>query len=573
MPRKKGQSIRCRPARTVLSPERAKEIRAKRLANLLPGGNNKAVRAAVEKRRAAGGRDILDRVQDLDIIEFAHAAGISFEGRPGQELCLRLMYGMPLPEGRIKVYVRRKCDGFVVEERMVSWLEYYTMLTGNEQIFEPGKPKRDAKICVGGRSGKTKGVVVVMTLYEASRNSWLNYIKPKETAYAGIIATKQQQARDLIQEHCLQTLEDSDLKGMIAESTQERIILTNGIGIRSFPCNTRAPRGYPYVFTVYDEAAFYYLEGAKSDVAVHSAMNPRRLQFPGSKHVEITTPAGKQGRFWNEFSKGAQVHNRLTVQAPTWLFRPELIDVNLEQFVEDYNENPDEFNREYGAEFDETIDDFLAEEDIQAGLRLPSDAPRDPSIQYGAGLDASGLSGNDRFGFAISGRNHATGEHVVSAVRSWAEKDPDPILADIKDLCRRYGAWQIFTDRYAKGWVHAALRKIGLEPVLAPTDIEVWTNYKQLLTAKRVAMPIDAELEQGLKDTKKAYSAASQKTRIVRQRSKKGHGDKAEAVAKAVWASSQNYFGSRPADTEDREREARRIREQQNYDPLRHGRC
>lgn len=556
--------------RKPVDPERAKQIREQRLKNLLPGGNNAAAQAAFEKRRAAGGRDILDRVQDMDIIEFAHAAGISFEGRYGQELVLRMMYGLPLPEGKINVFVRRVCDGFVLEEREVTWHEYYTMLTSNERIFEPGQQKTEGYLCVGARSGKSKGVVSLVALYEGSRVRWLDYLKKKETAYVGIIATNLDQARGVIQEACLDTLQNSDLKGLLADFTQREITLTNGIHIRSFPCNTRAGRGFPYVFTVYDEAGFFYLEGAKADTAVHSAFDPRRLQFPGSKHMEITTPAGKQGRFYNEHSRGAQVHNRLTVQAPTWLFRPEYAILNPDFFRSAFESNPDEANREYGAQFDEMIDDFLTTEEIAGGARLPGDTPRDTSIQYAAGLDASGLSGNDRFGFAISGRDQETGLHTAAIVRSWTDKDPDPIMADIKDLCQRYGVWQVYTDRYAKGWVHSALRKIGVEPVLAPVDIEVWLNFKSLLTSKKITMPDDPELTQGLKDTKKAYGT-SQKPRIVRQRSRQGHGDKAEAVAKAIWASSQNFYGARPQSQEEMMEEAHRRREEEEYNPVRWG--
>lgn len=563
MPRKGQRSKRSKAPLTAAQ-------KARRMRNLLPGGDNEAVKAAREKRRSVG-KDILERVQGMDIIEFAHAAGISFEGRPGQELVLRLMYGLPLPEGRVKTYVRRNCEGFILEERDVSWPEYYTMLTGNARVFEPATGKTEGFLCVGARSGKTT-ITAVATLYEASRNKWLDYLRRKENGYAGIIATNLDQARDLIQQACLDMLQDSDLKGLIAdEPTKRQITLTNGLSIRSFPCNTRAGRGFPYFFTCYDEAAFYYLEGAKADSAVHAAFNPRRLQFPGSKHMEITTPAGKQGRFYNEHSRGAQVHNRLTVQAPTWLFRPEFVESNPDFFKAEYESNPDESNREYGAEFDETIEMFLAEDDIAAALNLAGDAPRDASTCYGAGLDASGLSGNDRFGFAVSGRDPKNGRHTVAAVRSWSEKDPDPIMADIRDLCHRYGVWRVFTDRYAKGWVHAGLRKIGLEPVLAPSGIEVWMNAKTLLSSRKTDMPLDKELEEGLRETKKAYGA-SQTPRIVRPRSRKGHGDKAEAAAKALWASSQDAWGARPASAEDRRQAERRKQEQENYNPLTWGR-
>ena len=567
---KRGTGKGLRKPRVSRPMTPAQEAARKR--NLAPGGDNEYTKAAREKKKRIGNKGVINWVQDMNILEFAEAAGISFEGRPGQELVLRLMYGLPLPDGEIDVFLRRPCEGFVLQKRRVTWLEYYTMLTGNLHVWEPRKPKTSGFLCVGARSGKSKGVVSLMALYEGSRNHWLQYLRKGETAYVGIVATNLDQARGVIQEACLDTLENSDLKGLMVDKTQRQIILANGMHIRSFPCNTRAGRGFPYVFTVYDEAGFFYLEGSKADTAVHAAFDPRRLQFPGSKHMEITTPAGKQGRFYDEFMRGAQVHNRVTVKAPTWLFRPEYAETNMEFFVEAFEGNPDEANREYGDEFDETIDKFLTEEEIASALRLPAEAPRQPGIRYFAGIDASGLSGNDRFGFAISGRDHTTGEHIVAVARSWPDKTPDPIMADIEDLCRQFGIYQATTDRYAKGWVHAALRKRGIEPVLAPTDMEVWLNLKQIMAAKRVAMPADTELEAGLKDTNKAYGQ-TQKPRIVRPRNRRGHGDKAEAVAKAVWASSQNFYSPRPQTEQDRRLAAQRKHEEENYDPLTHGRC
>jgi hypothetical protein len=514
---------------------------------------------------------IEDRVQRMTILEFAEAVGFSFEGRPGQELVLRLLHGLGLPEGKVKTYVRRPCDGFVLEAVEVSWPEYYRMLTGNGAVWEKGSEPTEAYLCVGARSGKST-VTALEACYQATRDKWLGYLRKGETAYAGIIATNLDQARDIIQQNCFDILDGGDLKRLIAgRPTKRQIDLTNGLGIRSFPCNSRAPRGFPYFFTCYDEAAWYFVEGAKADDAIHAAMNPRRLQFPASKHMSITTPAGKQGRFFNMFSQGSQVHRRLTVKAPTWLFRPELVERDPEFLPAQFEEDSFQANREYGAEFDEVVQPFLQEAETLSCLSLPADVPPQAGIDYFMGIDASGLSGNDRFGAGICGKDLDRNRYVVSWVRSWPDKEPDPILADLERAAERYKVLYVFTDRYAKGWVHAALRKKGLKPVLAPEASLVWTNFRNLVQARDVDLPDTKELRSALMSTQASYTGSNRVT-VTRRRDRHGHGDEAEAVARAVYGASQEtYYGSRQTE-EDRAEEDRRKKQEQEYDVYTYGR-
>jgi hypothetical protein len=541
---------------------------AARRKNLLPGGHNKGQRKG--EKLAAAKRDMHERVQRMSILDFAAAVNWSFVGRPGQELVLRLMYGLPLPEGMVKTYVRKPCDGFVLEERTITWLEYYTLLTGNRTVFERGQIPTEVRLCVGARSGKSS-ITSLASDYEATREKWIPYLRKNETAYAGIIATNLEQARDIVQQSCHDILAGSELSCLIADVGKRQIKLTNGLGIRSFPCNTRACRGFPYFFTCYDECAWYFTEGARADEEVHAAMNPRRLQFPGSKHMSITTPAGKQGRFYGLMQQGFQVHGCLTIKAPTWTFRPELVETGYETLLADFTANPFQFNREYGAEFDEVVTPFLPEKETELCMSLAGDLPPDPSIQYFMGIDASGLSGNDRFGLGICGKDVDRNRYVVAIERSYPDKDPDPIMADVAELGKRYKVRYVFTDRYAKGWVHAAIRGKAMEPILCPDAATVWTNFRNQITAKKVDLPDTKSLCSGLKSTQAAYSS-SNRLSITRRRDRNGHGDEAEAIARAVFGACQEtYYGQRQTE-EDRDAAARQEQAEKDYDPLTYGR-
>ncbi len=511
------------------------------------------------------------KIQSANIIEFAHMLGFSFEGRPGQELTLRLFHGMGLPEGTLKTFVRVPCEGFVLEERQMSWLEYYQLLTGNKELFEPREEPTEAFLCVGARSGKTT-ITAIEADYQATRDEWKQYIRENEHAYACVIATNLDQARDLIQQAAGDVLTASNLSDIVQWQGRRAVRLKNGLGIRSFPCNARSPRGFPYFFTAYDEVAWWFTEGPKSDDNIHAAVDPRRMQFPRSKHMEITTPAGKQGRFYRLFSQGAQIHRRLTIKAPTWLFRPELHRLDPEFFAIKWREDPFQFRREYEAEFDEVVQAFLPEKETLECLNLSGDVPPTGSMQYMAGIDASGLSGNDKFGFAICGRDADRSRFILNLIRSWSDKDPNPIANELRTICRAYRVHQVFTDAYAKGWVHAMLRNIGLEPIVCPAPAVVWVNFRKLIIGHNVDMPLGDSLRSGLLKTQASYGVSNRLT-ITRPRDSHGHGDEAEAAARAVYGASQESYWSSFTTEEEQQMIEQSQKAEDQYDPLTYGRA
>jgi hypothetical protein len=535
----------------------ARRARSKLGERLLPGAK-------------ATDEQIWSWLQKANIMDFARFMGYTFEGRPGQELALRLLHGLPLPEGRVKAYVRVPCDGFVLEPWEGTWLEYYTLLTGNATIWEEGEEPTEARICVGARGGKST-ITALEALYQATRDKWKAYLGKHPRAYACILATSLQQARDVIQDAAWSMIEGSKLERFVESHTKLRIMFTNGLGVRSWPCNAKAPRGSPYFLTIYDEYAWFFAEGGKSDRDIHAAVDPRRAQFPFAKHVEITTPAAKQGRFYDNFVKGFRQHRTLTVKAPTWTFRPELHELDREFFALKFAEDPFNANREYGAEFDDNIQRFLPEEETCQALNLPGDVPPSPYVRYFAGIDASGLTGNDRFGFAICGRDLDRGRYIVPLVRSWTDKVPEPIVAEVRTLCESYGVRQVFTDQYARGWVHAALRAAGLEPIVCPTPSVVWTNLRKLVVGRQLDMPDNGELRSGLVRTQGAYSGSNRVT-ISHPRDRGGHADVAEGVAKAVYGASQEvYWGAHGTPAEEGA-EAAAVAAEESYDPLTYGR-
>lgn len=574
--RRDGRPIKPAPSKRRKAP---RKVTAANKAQWMK--NLEKARAAKEAKRARGesehyrisNSELWERIQKANILEFAEMLGYSFEGRPGQELTLRLLHGMPLPSGTVKTFVRVPCDGFVLEEKEMSWQAYYRLLTGSKTDYiVPKTEPTEMLLCVGRRSGKTT-LTAIEGLYQTTRDKWLQYLRKSEKmALAGIIATTVDQARDLLQKTCVESIKDSPLRHYVDGDVKRHLLLANGLAIRSFPCNARAPRGYPYFFTVYDEAAWFYVEGKKAGDQIDAAVDDGRMQFPGSKHMEITTPAGKQGRFYEMFAQEDPPPGTIRIKAATWLFRPELHRNNPDFIPAKFQKQPFHAGREIGAEFDEVVEPFLPEKETLECLNLAGDMPPDSRHFYGAGIDASGLSGNDRFGFGIAGRDLERGRYYAAVVRSYEDRNPNPIMAQVKRYCRLYDIHEVWTDQYAKGWVHAALRSIGIEPKVCPSASIIWTNFRKFIMGRQMDMPQTHGLKQALLRTQSSYGKTNHLT-IIHPRDRYGHADEAEGLVRAVYGVSQEANYDSALAYSDPYAEALAQREEEAYDPLTYGRA
>ncbi|MBW1714959.1 MAG: hypothetical protein JRJ77_03915 [Deltaproteobacteria bacterium] len=454
-------------------------------------------------------------LQKANIIDFAtDFLGLSFKKRPAQEVLLRAFYGLPLT-GEQKAILGQ--------------------LTHNEGVSSATE-STEATWALGARGGKSF-LASIIGLYEGTRSKWAKYLNPGEKGYVVIVATRIDQARQVIGASCLRMLENSALKHLINDSTMTELSLRTGISIISLPCNSTAGRGLPICCLILDEVAHYRVEGPKADELVFSSLRPRLAQFPGAKVVMISTPAAKQGLLWDYFEEGFQVAGRVTAQGHTRLLNP-LIP---QDFIDsEYRRNPDNAEREFGAMFSEQVSAFFPLDALQACFTLLGDLDYQ-NHTYCAGIDQSGLAGRDRFAFSIA---HKEDEQIkVDVVRSWETKDSEVILADIKALTEEYLIRRVTIDRYAGGWVSQALEKLGLEVQTRPSLPEVYVNLKSLVIAGRLELPDHQGLRSGLIATQ-AYYGRSNTLSIAHERTREGHGDEADATATAVWSASREIEGA-----------------------------
>jgi len=488
------------------------EKRAKSLANLIRTG--RAVYKPKKLKIKISREGLIRELSGTDIIEFATKyLEISFRERPAQEVVLRSLYGLPLNEEQLGIYQK---------------------ITKNKTEFEAGEEKNEAVLALGARSGKSF-LASIIALYEAicRGNYFREYLNKGEFGYVVIVATRQKQAEQVIGANCARILSDSKLSYLIKGVYSTELILKNNLKIISLPCNSTSGRGIPIFTFILDEIAFYQLEGVRSDEIIFNALRPRLAQFPRAKTILISNAGAKQGLFWQFLDEGFSVPNRLTCQASTRIINP----VIPQDFIDsEYRRDPENSSREFGAIFAEKVEAFFSLELIKNALKFAGDLKADFKNNYKAGIDQSGLSGRDRFSFAVS---HREGENIfVDCIRSWNTKDIKVILKDIKELRDRYNLRGVLIDLYAKGYVMQALKDINLIAEIRPSLAEIFTNLKSLALMDRLFLPASRELEQSLRNTI-AYYGRSNKLTIAHERSVVfGHGDIADALSSAVYASS-----------------------------------
>ena len=463
-----------------------------------------------------------EEMQAMDIITFAvDVLGLSFAERPAQEVLLRAFYGLPLSDAQIEIYKQ---------------------ITTNQSIFEASVEKVEGCFVLGARSGKSTAIASVIALYESicRGHIWRRYLNEGEIGYAIITATRQAQAEAIIQASCTRLLENSKAAYMIKESLQGSLLLQNDLCISSFPCNSTAARGLPIFLLIFDEIAFYRLEGVKADEAIHSSLRPRQAQFERAKCLKISTPAGKQGLFWDEFSEGFQVPGRLTVQAATRVMNP----LVSQDFIDkEYRRDPDNAAREFGAQFAETVEGFFAsiQDKLTACFVLAEDFPAQRNQTYIAGIDQSGLSGHDRFSFSICHRQKDGGDRVIQdCLRTWNTREADVAFEQIKCLCAAYHTDKCYGDQYAAGYISDGLKKRGLTFEVSERAAIIYSNLKTLALLGRLSLQDNMNLRKGLFATQ-AYYGKSNQLSIGHERTSEGHGDEADATARAIYYASQDY--------------------------------
>jgi len=229
-------------------------------------------------------------------------------------------------------------------------------------------------------------------------------------------------------------------------------------------------------------------------------------QVVDGRVICISTPRGKEGIFYDLYSKADQVEHRFMMRAPTWVINPNLPRALLMQESPDMSDS--KFSMEYGAEFFGTAGESLFPRDkvtncfSHTNLKIVNHGV--PGFTYFAHLDPATSSHN----YALCIVHQETFLHpdsgkmdyriVVDHITHWSPLADKVIPVEEVDdymieINKRFHLGEVTYDHWnSKGSIQK-LRKHGIPakqtPYTRPYKQEIYDNLYQLVISDRILIP------------------------------------------------------------------------------------
>jgi hypothetical protein len=346
---------------------------------------------------------------------------------------LKAIFALPMDEGELAIY---------------------RQYTGRER--PPEKPFEELWLIIGRRGGKSY-IVAIIVVYLAIFRDYSAFLSPGERGTIMIQATDRKQARTLFR--YIKGILSLDLFiSYVERETAETIDLTNGVTIEVHTASYRSVRGYTIVAAIFEESAFWRVEGANPDREIYAAIKPGMASIPGAMLIGISTPYAKQGLLYENFKEyyGEEDKDILVWKAASLTMNPTLSEKLI---LKERAKDPSAAASEYDAEFRSDIESFLPMEVIERVV-IPGriELPFIGKFSYHGFVDPAG-GGGDSFALSIG---HKENEKVVQDVLRAQKGDPHQIVKGYAEVLKKYGIHEVQGDRYAGTWVSEAFRSEGI---------------------------------------------------------------------------------------------------------------
>jgi hypothetical protein len=250
------------------------------------------------------------------------------------------------------------------------------------------------------------------------------------------------------------------LRTMVTESYKESIILSNGVRIEIHTSSFRLVRGFTCIAALADELAFWSVEGsANPDKEILNALRPS-LASTGGLLLALSSPYAKKGELWNAYTEhyGKDDSDVLVWKASSRAMNSTLSMVAVARaYARDYAAAA----AEYGAEFRNDIENFLATEKIEeAVVRGRTELPYEAGQSYFAFVDPSGgVSDSMTLGIAHNKDDRA----VLDLIREVRPPfSPESVVGEFAAILKAYGIYEVHGDRYAGSWPAEQFAKRGI---------------------------------------------------------------------------------------------------------------
>ena len=366
-----------------------------------------------------------------------------------QAVFLKSLYGLPLSGSELGIW---------------------TACTGRQAY--PAIPFYEATEIVGARGGKDSRAACPIALYEATLGGHEKHLARGEQGVVAVVSQDARANRILLGYLKAHVLENDWLRQQLIEQpTANEIKFKNRMEINAFPCTYGSVRGWSMPVGIMCELGFWSMEGsANSDVEIQQSIKRGGVGFPNAKLLKISTPYMRSGILWDDFRNhfGTDSRDLLVWRAASTFMNPSL---NANRIQREERLDPIRFEREYMAEFIDSVTAFLPGARIDAAVKNGRSQlqPRDV-WDYISVIDQSGLRA-DEFVHTIfhaeRDRRAAVDVYVQDYVRSWRATgqgvvDLDGIIKAITDMSRRYNCNTVIGDQASESWVQSKFSEYGM---------------------------------------------------------------------------------------------------------------
>ena len=452
---------------------------------------------------------IIDAISDANII------GDTISN--AQEAALRALYGLPI-EG----------DHLTLAQKMAG------------SAWQPGDEVREAAFICGRRSGKSDKLAANVAIYEAFFRD--HDLSPGETGVVLLLAQNMRQAK-VVKGYIEGKINKSPvLRRHVIASRAQELELDNRITIAIHPSSFRSIRGLSVVCCICDEIAFWWTEDsyANPDVEVVRAVRPAMATFGHGKLLMVSSPYTMTGVLWDTWQRRDKDPDTLVWHAPTRLMNPTVSAVFLDK---EQRRDPENFRREYEAEFTEAVSSFLPGDLIeQCVVEGRAELPPDTAEHtYVAAVDAA-FKG-DAFTICIAHNDKERNTVVIDYLGGWQGSKEQPlrlseVVPQIKALCDRYNVRALRGDQFGAEPLKDAFEKEHLKfeeyTFTNQSKADLYATLRTKImdgTVELLDHPVSIRELRGLE----IENLPGGSIRVRHARHTRAHDDYADAIALAVF--------------------------------------
>jgi hypothetical protein len=352
-------------------------------------------------------------------------------------------------------------------ERLASnELETWQALAGRDEYIP-----RDYRelVAVKGRRAQGTKTATKYLAYRIHTSDFRRFASKGDRLHVPVIAQSRDVAREIMS-YLTAFYTNSDLRTEASDLLKGTIELTNGFVISVQTCSYRAPRGITAPLALLDELGVWRSEGADVDREVVRSLTPAMVQFPNRKLILMGSPWIKAGVLFDRWERRFEDGDRLVLHCPTPVMNAL---IPAEELAREEQSDPQNYRREFLAEWLDDVDSFLPDADIAIAIRTGvREQPFAEMLKshYVATIDASGLSGKDRFTFAI-GHRSVRGKDVgvnLDLLRGWNRRGVKEVVDEIALTLKAYSLKTVYADQFGFAFLKELLSQRGIEVIQLP---------------------------------------------------------------------------------------------------------